>query len=80
MPGAAGALMIGRQKGKNMESKIYYTDEYTDENGKKWYCINGDTSYDLAHWSKEDAEKDYCSEAATLERQLDYMRAYGFYD
>lgn len=61
-------------------AEIYYENEYTDENGKKWLSINGDTDYPLDQWTKEEAEKDYLSPEAEQERQLDFMRAYGFFD
>lgn len=55
--------------------EIYYTEE---RNGEFW--INGDTGYDLEHWTKEEAIADYQSEEAELQDKLDFMRAYGFYD
>lgn len=61
-------------------AKIYYESEYTDEKGKKWFCINRDTEYPLDQWSKEDAREDYLKPESELERQIDFMRAYGFYD
>lgn len=63
-----------------MKTQIWYTEEITDKRGRKWYRINGDTSYPLDQWTKEEAEADYNSEKATLERQIDFMRANGFYD
>lgn len=60
---------------------IYYTSEYTDDAGRRLYVINGDTSYCLdSGWTKESAEKDYCSEEGKLQRQIDFMQANGFYD
>ncbi len=61
-------------------SEIYYTSEYTDENGEKWYCINGEVHYSLEKWTKEEAEADYTSEEETIKRQISYMESYGFYD
>lgn len=42
--------------------------------------INGDTDYPLNEWTKEEARKDYLSPKSETERQVDFMRAYGFYD
>lgn len=61
-------------------SKIYYENTYTDENGIEWLSINGDTDYSLDKWTKEEARKDYLSSESEIERQVDFMRAYGFYD
>ena len=61
-------------------SKIYYENIYTDENGVEWLSINGDTDYSLDKWTKEEARKDYLSPESEIERQVDFMRSYGFYD
>ena len=60
--------------------KIYYENTYTDENGIEWLSINGDTDYSLDKWTKEETRKDYLSPESEIERQVDFMRAYGFYD
>ena len=61
-------------------SKIYYMNEYTDEKGKKWLSINGDTDYPLDQWSKEDAIDDYLSPESEIERDIETRQAFGFYD
>ena len=61
-------------------AKIYYENTYTDENGIEWLSINGDTDYPLNEWTKEEARKNYLSPKSEMERQVDFMRAYGFYD
>lgn len=68
-----------KERGSNM-AEIYYTDEYTDENGKQWLSINGDTHYPLDQWSKEEAIEDYLSPEAEEKRQEFFYRAWGFYD
>lgn len=64
-------------------TKIFYEEIKKDESGTEWLYINGDTGYLLTGagaWSKEEARADYLSEKATLERQVDFMCANGFYD
>lgn len=61
-------------------SKIYYENTYRDENGIEWLRINGDTDYPLNEWTKEEARKNYLSPKSEMERQVNFMRAYGFYD
>lgn len=61
-------------------SKIYHENTYTDENGIEWLSINGDTDYPLNEWTKEEARKNYLSPKSEIERQVNFMRAYGFYD
>lgn len=64
-----------------MALKVWYTNEYTDEKGKKWFSINGDTHYSLASgWTKEDAINDYTSPEHYIEDQVNTMRVFGFYD
>lgn len=60
--------------------KIY--DEYikTDEEGAQWLIINGSNGYRLDKWTKEEAEADFLSPEAEIERQIAFCRAYGFYD
>lgn len=61
-------------------AQIYYENIYTDKNGIKWLSINGDTDYSLNEWTKEEARKDYLSPESETQRQIDFMRANGFYD
>lgn len=61
-------------------SEIIYTDEYTDDDGKKWYVINGDTHYPLDSWTKEEAKRDYLSSEAEMKRDEFFRRVNGFYD
>ena len=61
-------------------AQIYYENIYTDENGIEWLSINGDTEYPLNEWTKEEARADYLSEKSTIQRQVDFMNDYGFYD
>ena len=66
--------------GADMGAEIYYTEVRKDERGRLWYYINGDTGYLMKDWLPEDAEKHYKSREAQIEREIDFMRAYGFYD
>ena len=59
---------------------IYYTEVVNDKQGVPWYRINGEWSYDLRKWSKEEAEKDYKSEESRMRRAIDTARAWGAYD
>ena len=61
-------------------TEIYYEYIEKDENGIEYLTINGDTSYPLNEWTKEEARKDYLSPESETERQIDFMRANGFYD
>ena len=61
-------------------SEIYFTEIKKDSKGRKWYVINGDTGYLMSDWLIEDADADYMSEKAQLEREIDFRRANGFYD
>ncbi len=60
--------------------EIYYTDIKTDDKGRKWFYINGDTGYALDAWTEEDAKKDYLSKEAYLKRLESNYRAWGYYD
>lgn len=61
-------------------AEIFYTEIKKDEKGRLWYYINGDTGYLLTDWLKEDAERHYLSREGTLERDLSFRKANGFYD
>lgn len=71
-----------------MSATIYYTEIKKDEQGRTWYYINGDTGYLIGCkgkrcdnlWTPIEAEKDYLSEKATIEREIEFRRANGFYD
>lgn len=61
--------------------EIYYTSKYTDENGRHWLSINGDTHYDLdSGWTVKTAKADYKSPEHATEYYTDTMRAFGAYD
>ena len=61
--------------------EIYYTKKYTDENGRHWFSINGDTHYDLdSGWTVKTAKADYKSPEHAVEYYTDTMRAFGAYD
>lgn len=61
--------------------RVYYTSEYTDDKGKRWFVINGDTHYDLSSgWTKDSAIADYTSPQNAIDDQVNTMRAFGFYD
>ena len=61
--------------------EIYYTKKYTDENGKHWFSINRDTSYDLdSGWTVKTAKADYTSPKHEAEHYDDTMRAFGAHD
>jgi hypothetical protein len=62
-------------------AEIFYTSTETDEDGNEWYVINGSEYYNLTSgWTKEEAERHYTSPEGTMEREIAFMRAYGFYD
>lgn len=60
--------------------EIYYTDIKTDNNGKKWFYINGDTGYDLSTWTEENAKAHYLSFEGYCERLQATYNAWGYYD
>ena len=61
--------------------EIYYTKKYTDENGRHWFSINGDTHYDLdSGWTVKTAKADYKSPEHAAEYYTETMRAFGAYD
>ena len=61
--------------------EIYYTKKYTDENGKHWFSINRDTSYDLdSGWTVKTAKADYTSPKHEAEHYDYTMRAFGAHD
>ena len=61
-------------------SSIYYTSIQIDPDGSVWYWINGDTGYPLSEWTTSEAEADYQSAKAAIERKVSFMQANGFYD
>lgn len=62
-------------------AEIYYTSIKQDEAGNTWFYINGSTGYNLSSgWTEETAKEDYLSEEGTMQRMIDEMTAWGFYD
>lgn len=61
------------------DERIYSTKLDMTEEGL-YYVINGSDGYLIPEWTPYTAEEDYLSEENTEERQIDFMKAYGFYD
>lgn len=61
-------------------AEIYYEHEEVDEDGKRWFFINGSEGYRLDTWTKEEARAHFLSPKAEMERQIDFCRAWGFYE